>query len=93
LVIPEAAESAFTRVFDALWRLSGIQNIFSCQCRFWIPALASLGRDDSSYFLRASVALIARWIASSSCARSTTGTSIILPSTEIEPRPAASASS
>ena len=50
--------------------------------------------DERNYAsLRASRSLIASWIASSSCARSTTGTSIILPSTEIEPRPAATASS
>src|SRR3954471_3002621 len=43
--------------------------------------------------LRASRSWMAVWIASSPCARNTTGTSIILPSTEIEPRPAATASS
>jgi hypothetical protein len=32
LVIPDAAISAFTRVFDALWRRSGIQDGVLSMC-------------------------------------------------------------
>src|SRR5438045_9752622 len=49
--------------------------------------------EGGHLIFRPSRSVIASWIASVSCARSTTGTSTILPSTEIEPRPAATASS